>query len=217
MTIRRPLYSALGVEPSASNAEVRRAYRKKAKAAHPDVGGDPEEFHILSTAVAILTDPDRRARYDETGDMQGGASKPESIDQRALQIIAAAFEAVLQSDKDMETSNVVELMVGAISGGRHQGRIDIANVTNRIARLRKALNRFSGKGRVPAQMEQIIERSIEKFTAELRSIEDRLKPLDLALEMLSAVEYRTDYAMPHELYGIAGMMGAARPYRFTPT
>lgn len=62
------LYDSLGLDSSASLDEVKRAYRSRAKQAHPDAGGTAEEFAELSRAYLVLSDPERRARYDATGD-----------------------------------------------------------------------------------------------------------------------------------------------------
>lgn len=61
------LYDKLGVSQTATADEVQKAYRKKARKAHPDVGGDPKEFNALSVARDTLTDPAARALYDATG------------------------------------------------------------------------------------------------------------------------------------------------------
>ena len=65
--IRNP-YEVLGIDRKASAEELRKAYRKKAKALHPDLHpGDPEadnRFKELSIAWDILGDPERRARFD---------------------------------------------------------------------------------------------------------------------------------------------------------
>ena len=62
------LYQVLGVRRAASTAEVRRAYQKLARMLHPDLNpGDPqaaERFRDVSSAFAVLSDPQRRAAYD---------------------------------------------------------------------------------------------------------------------------------------------------------
>jgi molecular chaperone DnaJ len=62
------LYELLGVRRGATTAEVRRAYQKLARMLHPDLNpGDPqaaERFRDVSSAFAVLSDPQRRAGYD---------------------------------------------------------------------------------------------------------------------------------------------------------
>ncbi len=61
-------YAALGIGPSASAAEVRRAYRDQARQVHPDVNPSPDaarQFAALQSAYEILSDPARRRTYDE--------------------------------------------------------------------------------------------------------------------------------------------------------
>ncbi len=62
------LYEILGVARNASEDEIKRAYRKRARTAHPDVGGNEDEFKAVTHAYDILSDPQKRARFDRFGD-----------------------------------------------------------------------------------------------------------------------------------------------------
>jgi molecular chaperone DnaJ len=80
-TTERDLYEVLGVERGASDAEIKRAFRKLAQQWHPDVNKDPEapaRFKEASEAYQILSDPGRRQRYDTFGraGVDGGANGP---------------------------------------------------------------------------------------------------------------------------------------------
>lgn len=82
------LYDDLGVDRSVDADTIKRAYRKKARKAHPDAGGSPEEFRTLSLAYDTLSDADKRARYDETGST---SSTHNEIEQIVSQLVLQAF------------------------------------------------------------------------------------------------------------------------------
>ncbi len=64
-------YSTLGVPRSASDAEIKKAFRKQAREFHPDVAKDKkrseEKFKAANEAYEVLGDPAKRKRYDELG------------------------------------------------------------------------------------------------------------------------------------------------------
>lgn len=64
----RSPYAILGLEPGASSAAIRAAYRTRAKSLHPDVGGDAEAFLELRVAYRILTEPELHTRWQKVGD-----------------------------------------------------------------------------------------------------------------------------------------------------
>ena len=65
------LYEDLGVERGADPQEIRRAYLKLSKTEHPDKGGDAERFKVIQNAYEVLSDEQKRAVYDQTGQIQG--------------------------------------------------------------------------------------------------------------------------------------------------
>ena len=63
-------YETIGVARSASQEEIKRAYRKLARKYHPDTNKTPEaeaKMKELNEAYEVLKDPDKRAKYDELG------------------------------------------------------------------------------------------------------------------------------------------------------
>ena len=59
-------YEALGVGSRASAEDIRHAYRRLVKEAHPDRAGDEARFRRITQAYDVLSDPDQRAAYDRS-------------------------------------------------------------------------------------------------------------------------------------------------------
>ena len=82
MATERSYYEILGIDRSATEADIKRAFRKLAQQWHPDVNADDEaneKFKEINEAYQVLSDPKRRQIYDVVGksglgDMGGAAS-----------------------------------------------------------------------------------------------------------------------------------------------
>ncbi len=74
-------YDVLGVPKTATQADIRKAYRRLAKKHHPDLNPGDEEaekrFKEISAANAILSDEDKRARFDKGEIDESGQERPE--------------------------------------------------------------------------------------------------------------------------------------------
>jgi len=64
-------YDILGVPKGASEAEIKKAYRKLAGQHHPDKGGDTAKFQEIQTAYETLSDPQKRAQHDNPNPFSG--------------------------------------------------------------------------------------------------------------------------------------------------
>ena len=68
---KRDYYEVLGVQKGASEEEIKKAYKKMARKYHPDLNPDnkeaEEKFKEVNEAYEVLSDADKKARYDQYG------------------------------------------------------------------------------------------------------------------------------------------------------
>ena len=76
MAAAKDFYDILGVSRTASADEIKKAFRKQARKHHPDAGGSEERFKELNEAYEVLSDPEKRAQYDQYGQYFGGNVPP---------------------------------------------------------------------------------------------------------------------------------------------
>lgn len=107
------LYTVLGVESDAPLAAIKKEYRRLSKIYHPDnqKTGDEKSFREINEAWKVLSDPERRKRYDETGDAT------EKVDQReefirfgVIQALTVMLKSFIESGFDLAEIDAVDLM-----------------------------------------------------------------------------------------------------------
>jgi hypothetical protein len=185
----RNLYEILGVRRDATADQLRKAYYRVAKAAHPDTGGSVEEFAIVKTAYDCLNDPDKRRRYDATGTIEG--NEPDQTAARAMNIIVGVLGQVMAETesrgREIETVDVVQSVLIVLNRSKTQMQDQVKKLRKSAADLRKTAQRFHAKSpdkpnritpMIEAQAAQQYEtavqneREIEVFTHAIALMED---------------------------------------------
>src|SRR6266852_8129075 len=113
-------YQVLGVKPDASADEIRKVYRKLAKEFHPDLNpGKPEaeaRFKSISAAYDLLSDAEKRARYDRGEIDESGAERPQRNYYRGY--AEGAEGRRYQPEGEMNLSDLEDLFAAFGSAGR---------------------------------------------------------------------------------------------------
>lgn len=110
-------YAALGLTKTATEAEIKKAYKRIARESHPDLNpGDPKaeaRFKAASSAHDLLKDPERRARFDRGEIDAQGHDKPE---RRFYREYAEGPEATYHTSRgfeDIDMSDVFSISSAA--------------------------------------------------------------------------------------------------------
>jgi curved DNA-binding protein CbpA len=191
-------YDLLGLAPDASDDAIRKAYRRAAKAVHPDVGGDPEAWALLQRAYDVLLDPDLRSRFDQTGEV--GATIADNEHAEVTGFIAAAMQALFER---IEAECIPAERVDMIRALKQQIGRDTQCRQKQIAsmeRMAKAMKgRFSVRDR-QAEPTNRMEGLVRTLEANVGAALDRGKRLDAlaerALVVLECYEFRQDLCLP---------------------
>jgi curved DNA-binding protein CbpA len=195
--VKHDLYQTLGVPLDATAADVKRAYRKVAKHAHPDMpGGSRARFALVKTAFDTLSDKARRQHYDETGEIE---DKP--VDNKlsgAMQCLAAALEAAIASceanGEDPETVNIPARIKSWINSQIADTGRQIAQAQTGLAKNQSLAKRFSA-----GIMVQIMEGRIAMIRERIGHMQRNIETGKDALDLMAGLEYRADTPLPRQM------------------
>lgn len=169
------LYETLGVARDASPDEIRAAYRRAARAAHPDrEGGSTERMQAVNGAYVVLSDAERRQAYDQ-GE---AADSPDAIPRAILRSI---FADAIRDD----APDVLRYAQDKLRRSEAGARAEADTQRRAINRLEKQRQRITAKG--PHDLyHEILEKAISKAKAELQSLEQNLVHAARVREILTA-------------------------------
>ncbi len=186
-------YAVLGVPRDANRAAIRRAYRTKARRAHPDGGGSAEYFEQVKAAYDTLMGDAPRGRDDATGER---AEAP--TDSRRADVIDALFTALdlallklSQRAKLPEHANLVLLTAEVLRLQRQEWSGRRRAFETVAEQSRQLLGRFITSSRNNL-METVVERRVAKCKDEIEALDRRIKTADEALKVLKEMTFRAE-------------------------
>jgi curved DNA-binding protein CbpA len=191
------LYAALGLDRGADASAIKNAYKARAKKCHPDTGGDAEQFRAVQMAYDVLIDPERRERYDRTGECE---DRP--IDNRmsmvALMVSSALGLALQECDQRgvaYAHENLVARMTKVLQTKKFETRTQAEPLEKHIANLKDVQTRFLRKrGGSGLSMAEVIGGQIGELGSKLAALQTQLACIEDALAIVSGHTYRTDPA-----------------------
>ncbi len=115
-------YKILGIDKSANEAEIKKVYRKLARKYHPDLNPNDEtakvKFQALNEANEVLSDPEKRKKYDKYGKDWKHADEFEKQGQYQQQNRSSQSNSSHFNDQDY--SSFFESMFGGMGGGKQR-------------------------------------------------------------------------------------------------
>jgi curved DNA-binding protein CbpA len=182
-------YDTLGVPKDADMATVKRAYRRKSRAVHPDRGGDHTAMVALNRAYQTLSDTSKRARYDETGQ---DTQAPARVDIQARQAIMSLFtQGIERTDDSVDLIALVREQI-TLNRERIAGQAaELKRKANRLEARRKRM-KFTGDG--PNFLDDLLAQQIGVANANAEGARGQIEVCKRAIELLKDFAYKREPA-----------------------
>lgn len=191
------LYAVLGIDQSATKAEIKAAFKKLASQYHPDKSmhsDDPEttaRFQEIQNAYEVLSDDEKRRVYDSGGDpFQRVVSAEEQIESEAMMRLIALFDSMVEqldemSCKKVDVTDLLRNKMTEIIGLIHRekrGTIRALRKQRQVRRRLKADDFITGHLH-SKRVALIAEWKVHRF---------QMRVAHKVLELVNGMEYETD-------------------------
>lgn len=187
-------YLILGVARLAPAPEIKLAYRRKVQVAHPDRGGDAEAFVLVVKAFGLLSDPDARRLFDETGVVDDEAVK--GYRREVTVILADMFDAAVATavatGLKLEQVDFIKQMSAAVESGLADARGKLRRVDAEIGALQGLRSRIRRTDQDRNIFAERVGAQVAAKTSEHATIKRRAAMLETALAELGNYESETE-------------------------
>lgn len=196
-------YTELDVPRDATAAQVKSAYRKRAKKAHPDAGGTAEKFNRISRALLILSDPGRREKYDKTGDVDEATPEPDNTVAVAISIIVGFVAQVvaqyaMQGGGDPCGIDLVAKMREHFKKQRVEFENQKVPINKAVKKLEQIEKRFKARKKSNPLLIAALASQRNGMREPLRGLDTKIQQIDDALALLDGYDFEVDKAnSPH--------------------
>ena len=183
------LYKDLGVDKKATPDQIKKAFRKKAKQTHPDNGGKSDEFRAIAMAYNILSDEDKRKRYDN-------GENPDNINritghEQVLSTIFGIFNHIVDQNIDLTHNNLFDIIRQNLRANQQNFKNEKGKNLNNIERYNNILKRIKKKDE-SALFIKFLDDKIKGCNAVIIQLDENIKLCDEALKLIEECEYETE-------------------------
>lgn len=192
------LYDILGLTPNATMDEVKSAYRKLVKTCHPDLPDNrtPEKellFKKVSRAHETLSDPDKRAYYDSTGNVEGVASETDRIEKDALNTLTNLFMMAAPNIAEPAKVSPLSVVYQEINERVSRAKAGKAAAIGQLGTLQAVQHRLKRKdGAENNPLANLLAAKIKEQQQEIAKFDYLDKMVRRTLQLLNEYEYKTD-------------------------
>lgn len=185
------LYEELAVPPDADADAIKAAYRAAAKRAHPDNAetGDRDAFERVARAYLVLSDPQKRARYDESGDI-GDNGEAAFVDP-AEQLVVNHFAIAVSSCRDHGKQDIVNAMIASMQQLINDQQRSIFEAKHSIKKMDDVANRLS-RSEGKDFLRGMIERDKAAMLTGIDDAQANIATHMRAIEIAKTYSYRID-------------------------
>lgn len=202
-------YLVLGIEPEATGSQIKAAYRKRSAETHPDTEhGTEEKFHEVKLAFDILSNKDRRERYDRTGRTDDVKITPKVVQSMIEQTVTAMINAERPdgTTDDPTWENIKSKVIATIKSGRREVETNINQVRRKIARLDNLAKRFKSRTESDPVGDAFAAQR-KALVSELHKFQDGLELSIKTQEVFASYDYEVGETAPE------GQSSPASPFR----
>lgn len=184
------LYEILKVARNASNEDIKKAYRKRAAETHSDVGGSDEEFRAVKEAYDVLSDEEKRSKYDETGTVDKESFTTDR--DKAHQVITSLLLNAVEQGVDIDTTDLFTMIGNKILKDKEVMFKTAGELKRKGEKCVKMAERIKRKDKVENFFSEVLMNASQQAYTQSQLAKDEMKKFDLILEMLAEYKYNTD-------------------------
>lgn len=191
----KDLYDILGINKDATAADIKAAFRKRAKEQHPDTHeGTEAAMQDINRAYAILKDPTKRKAYDKGGEDAANESRRDRAVSYAVQIAGQLIEKN-PPDIKQAINNLLESWKRSYTSGRRNKDRELRSIQAFKTRIVNAPDYDI--------ISMVTDEAAKKIEAELKEIDDDFEIRMDAIKILDQYTFADTVQDAPEFYGMS--------------